>query len=182
MIERPHKRDLETTATARYSDCEKYRYELVIQWDAKLKPAMVIGLNPSTATERSNDPTITRLERWARRNGFGSLRMYNAYAFRSTDPKGLRTVDDPIGPDNDYILTDQFGAGLTPVLAWGGNISLRREVAILYLWEWSRNWNPKWYKEPPHYPKCFAVTKNGHPSHPLYLSDSTLDAFKDFMP
>jgi hypothetical protein len=182
MIARLFHRDLETTATARYSDCQEYRYELVIQWDAKLKPAMVIGLNPSTATERSNDPTITRLERWARRNGFGSLRMYNAYAYRSTDPKGLRTVADPVGPDNDGIIIDQFEAGLTPVLAWGGNISLARKVKILELWEAGRNWNPKWDKEPPHYPKCFAVTAEGHPWHPLYLSNSTLDAFKDYIP
>jgi hypothetical protein len=108
--------------------------------------------------------------------------MYNAYAFRSTDPKGLRTVADPVGPDNDCVLLGQFEAGLTPVLAWGGNISEEREIRILELWEHGRNWNPKWDAEPPHYPKCFKVTADGHPWHPLYLSNATLDAFKDFIP
>ncbi len=58
----------------------------------------------------------------------------------------------------------------------------RRTEAGDRLWEAGRNWNLKWDAEPPHYPKCFKVTTEGHPWHPLYLSNATLDAFKDFIP
>ena len=182
MIIRTFSRDLLTTAEAVYSDCELYRYRLVIEWDATIRPAMVIGLNPSTATERDNDNTITRLERWARRNGYGALWMFNAYGLRSTDPNGLWEVDDPVGEGNDDLISAAFETGMVPVLAWGNNITDEREIRLLELWEACRNFNPKWTAEPPHYPRCFKVTKEGHPWHPLYLSDKALDAVRDFMP
>lgn len=165
-ITKQHQRDLETTASATYSPCELYRYELAITWSDR--PAvMVIGLNPSTATERDNDPTITRLERWARRNGYGSLRMYNAYAFRSTNPKGLWQVEDPVGPLNFEFIMGAIATCATAVMAWGTNIKPAHESALLSRLAW--------------YPIfCFKETANGHPSHPLYLSNETMDKFYTF--
>ena len=162
---RHHQRDENTSASATYSDCEKYRYELAISWSQK-PPVMVIGLNPSTATEIDNDPTITRLEKWARRNGFGSLRMLNAYAYRSTDPKGLWKVADPVGPGNlDRILYRSWN--WTTVCAWGTNIKRAHEFELLKMMSGASLY-------------CFKRTAAGHPSHPLYLSDATLDGFHEF--
>jgi hypothetical protein len=165
-ITRTKRRDLETLASATYSPCELYRYELSIRWGDK-RPVMVIGLNPSTATERDNDNTITRLERWARRNGFSELRMYNAYAFRSTDPKGLLTVDDPVGPLNFEFIVGAICTGAIPIVAWGANINRDHEAKLLERIE--------------RFPlMCFTKTKSGHPGHPLYLSDKTLDQYHPF--
>lgn len=165
IVVRTHQRDLETTATAWYSECDRFRYLLKIDWDESLPIAAVVGLNPSTATERVNDPTITRLERWARRNGFGSLAMLNAYAYRSTDPNGLWDVDDPVGPKNDEVISLWATKNSDVVAAWGVNIREDRETKLsLLLSELTHVF-------------FFKLTKDGHPSHPLYLSDATLDAY-----
>jgi hypothetical protein len=55
---------------------------------------MFIGLNPSTADERQDDPTIRRCIRFARDWGHGGLVMANVFPFRSTQPKGLLDADD----------------------------------------------------------------------------------------
>lgn len=165
-ITKHHQRELETTASATYSPCELYRYELAITWSDG--PAvMVVGLNPSTATERDNDPTITRLERWARRNGYGSLRMYNAYAYRTPYPHELWQVADPVGPCNSDFIMGAIATCAIPVMAWGTNIKPDYEAKLL--------------EQLRRYPIfCFKETKHGHPSHPLYLSDETLDKFYTF--
>lgn len=165
-ITRHHQRDENTTASATYSDCEKYRYELWIRW-ADGPMVMVIGLNPSTATEIDNDRTIERLEKWARRCGYGSLRMFNAYSFRSTDPKGLWKVADPVGPENFEFIRRWAPYCSQVVCAWGTNIKRAHEFELLKLLSSLRVY-------------CFKQTAAGHPGHPLYLSDVTLDSFHPF--
>ena len=54
-------------------------------------------LNPSTADETSNDPTVGRCQRRAVQMGYGGLYVGNIFAWRSTDPKGLLDTDDPVG-------------------------------------------------------------------------------------
>jgi hypothetical protein len=64
VIERAHlKGDAESLAV--YSDCERYRYLLTRVWEPGRK-ALFVMLNPSTATEVQNDPTVERCERRAR--------------------------------------------------------------------------------------------------------------------
>lgn len=165
MIERTHQRDFWTTATAVFSDCGLYRYRLKIKWDESRQIVPVIGLNPSTATEFENDPTIERLERWARRNGYGALSMYNAYAFRSTDPKKLWEISDPIGPENDFFLRSEFcRTRVSPIAAWGANIDPTRSNILR---EMARRCEVSFL--------CWGLTKSGHPKHPLYLSNDVLD-------
>ena len=61
-------------------------------------------LNPSTADEVKNDPTVERCERRARMWGYGGSIVFNIFAFRATDPKNMRAQSDPVGPDNDMWL------------------------------------------------------------------------------
>ena len=56
----------DAASEARYSDCETYRYDLTRVWDSRGKRVAFIMLNPSTATEVQNDPTVERCERRAR--------------------------------------------------------------------------------------------------------------------
>ena len=65
---------------------------------------MFIGLNPSTADEIQDDPTIRRCIRYAKDWNYGGYIMGNIFAYRSTDPKKLLHIDDPIGRKNDYWL------------------------------------------------------------------------------
>ncbi|HEC24975.1 MAG TPA: DUF1643 domain-containing protein, partial [bacterium] len=86
---------------ANLSECRKYRYALWRTWD-ELKPcAMFIGLNPSTADETEDDPTIKRCINYSKDWGYGGLCMVNLFAFRATSPSDMRASIEPIGSDND---------------------------------------------------------------------------------
>jgi len=67
-------------STAIYSDCERYRYLLTRVWEPAGRKALFVMLNPSTATEVQNDPTVERCERRARTLGFGAFRVTNIFA------------------------------------------------------------------------------------------------------
>ena len=49
-----------------FSECRKYRYALCRIWDDSKPYAMFIGLNPSTADETEDDPTIRRCINYAK--------------------------------------------------------------------------------------------------------------------
>lgn len=143
--------------TAVWSPCGLYRYVLTRTWDAERTPLLVIGLNPSTATEHEDDPTIRRCMGFARSNGAGGLVMLNLYALRSTDRRALRTHEDPVGPDNDEWLDIYLkSGGLTAVAAWGTWGGLHGRDRMLAARYPNRLW-------------CLRVTRDGHPQHPLYL-------------
>jgi hypothetical protein len=103
-----------------YSDCEQYRYLLTRVWGQGPK-ALFVMLNPSTATEVQNDPTVERCERRARALGFGAFRVTNIFAFRATDPKVMRAVADPVGPDNDAAIVESAAWADSVVCAWGNH-------------------------------------------------------------
>lgn len=65
MITRTHNKN-NKRSTAIYSDCENYRYSLTRTWDTNNRKILFIMLNPSTATEIQNDPTVERCERRTR--------------------------------------------------------------------------------------------------------------------
>jgi hypothetical protein len=79
MITRTHLKD-DAASVAIYSDCENYRYALTRIWDEAAGKVAFVMLNPSTATEVQNDPTVERCERRARALGFGAFRVCNIFA------------------------------------------------------------------------------------------------------
>jgi len=91
---------------AGFSECRAYRYALWRRWDWQgyANQVMFVGLNPSTADETEDDPTIRRCIRFAKDWGCGSLLMLNAYAWRATKPRDLHAYGgyaDAIGYSND---------------------------------------------------------------------------------
>lgn len=148
--------------TAIYSDCEKYRYALTRVWDKDAKRAHFVMLNPSTATERQNDPTVERCERRARALGFGAFRVTNIFAWRDTDPRNMRAASDPIGPANDAAILEGAEWADTVVAAWGTHgVHLARGQAVEEL---LRQAGCSLYS--------LGLSKDGHPKHPLYISYS----------
>jgi len=139
---------------ATFSDCRKYRYGLSRTWNGKKKTILFIGLNPSTANEKIDDPTIRRCINYAQNWGYGSLLMVNLFAYRATLPSELKNVKNPIGNDNDlHILELSKKADLT-VAAWGNEgflLSRDKEVKKIL---------PNLM--------CLKINKSGQPSHPLY--------------
>ena len=93
---------------ATISDNQLYRYKLSRTWDSTKPTILFIGLNPSIADETIDDPTITRCINYAKAWGYGTLLMTNLLAFRSTYPKDIYLVDDPIGDENDNEQLKDF--------------------------------------------------------------------------
>lgn len=146
--------ELDTGAT--FSPCRLYRYLLWRKWSAG-DLACFLMLNPSTADEINNDPTIERCERRTRVWGYGGLLVCNLFAYRATDPAEMKRAADPVGPGNDAAILDAAMRSVMVIAAWGGNGAYRgRETAVLRLLT-CRNLH------------CLRVGKNGQPCHPLYM-------------
>lgn len=120
---------------------------------------MCIGLNPSTADETDNDPTVRRVISFAQREGCDALVMTNAFAFRATEPNDMKAAADPVGPENDKWLIECSNLASLVVAAWGvhGTFKGRCEQVQQLI--------PNLL--------CFGTTKDGHPKHPLYLASET---------
>mgnify|MGYP006279470555 CR=1 FL=1 len=162
MIERSAVKG-DAPSVAVYSDCERYRYTLTREWAPGQGRLLCVMLNPSTATELQNDPTVERCERRARALGYGAFRVCNIFAYRATDPKVMRAVADPVGPDNDAAIVESAGWADRVLCAWGSHgahLGRGAEVAAL-LRATGR-------------PLChLGLTKGGQPRHPLYIGYAT---------
>jgi hypothetical protein len=141
-----------------YSDCEQYRYLLTRVWAPGPK-ALFIMLNPSTATEVQNDPTVERCERRARALGFGAFRVTNIFAYRATDPRVMRAVNDPVGPGNDAAILESVNWADSTVCAWGNHgLHLGRGEQVANLLR--QTGAPLLH---------LGLTGQGQPRHPLYV-------------
>lgn len=141
---------------ADFSPCRTYRYALYRGWEPGKGYAMFVGLNPSTADENHDDPTIRRCIAFAEAWGFGALIMANLFAFRATDPAVMKSAEDPVGPANNAWLAQVARDAGVIVAAWGAHGSYR-----------GRDSEVKALLPNLHY---LQLTKDGHPGHPLYLS------------
>ena len=158
MIERAHlKGDADSLAV--YSPCERYRYTLTRTWDISGSRSLFVMLNPSTATELKNDPTVERCERRARVLGYGAFRVCNIFAWRDTDPRALRRAPDPVGPENDAAIRESCDWADAAICAWGTHgayLGRGPEVERIM-----RATGAKLHH--------LGLTKGGHPKHPLYI-------------
>jgi hypothetical protein len=156
-------------STAAYSECRQYRYLLRRRWapDQPDRSLMFIMLNPSTATEDVDDPTVRKCRVYATRWGYNHLIIGNVMGYRATVPALLRDVDDPIGTDNLSHLRSAIQTYMpTVVCAWGCLpqrlihcgamvVDLLRELSVQ--------------------PRVLRLNAGGEPGHPLYLGlDSEL--------
>jgi hypothetical protein len=137
----------------------QYRYALRRVWAPAKGSVLFIGLNPSTADHRVDDPTIRRCVQFARTWGFGRLAVANLFALRTSSPRGLRRVNDPVGPRNDRWLRQLIDDAAVVVAAWGnGGAYLERDRMVLGMIR---------------RPRCLGISKRGFPRHPLYIRSTT---------
>lgn len=76
-------------------------------------------LNPSTADEENDDPTIRRCIGFAERERCSNLVVVNLFGARATKPKDLLYVDDPVGPGNDAVIRQEAARADLIIAAWG---------------------------------------------------------------
>jgi len=175
---------LERHAPDKYYDCEKWlyvpdfysEYRYILGTRGK-RPLITIGINPSTAEPDNLDNTLKSVERISLYNGFDSFLMFNVYAQRATRPDDMdRVFNELLHQENmkafRCCLEQSEGK---PVLwaAWGAIVEKRaylmdciRDMAAI-----GREYDAEWVK-------AGAVSKKGHPHHPLYLrKDSPVEPF-----
>ena len=153
-------------ALARFSDDRKYRYFLSrglgFGGDGA---AMFVMLNPSTAAEYRDDPTIRRCIGFAKAWGYRTLYVTNLSPLRATDPKELLAA----GPEPEDVRQENLENILETaiycqvvVAAWGvhGAAEGRADHVIQAL-------------EPLTEVHCLGLTAAGHPKHPLYVPANT---------
>ncbi len=158
MILQSHQKG-DAASVAEYSDCERYRYSLTRTWDHSGQRVAFIMLNPSTATEIQNDPTVERCERRARALGFGAFQVTNIFAWRDTDPKSMRASADPVGSENDRAILAALDWADQVICAWGthgAHLDRGRAVEALL-----RQAGKGLFS--------LGLTQAGHPKHPLYI-------------
>ena len=158
-----------------YAPCfySEYRYILGTRGE---KPLICIGINPSTAKPDALDNTLKSVERIAIGNGYNSFLMFNVYAQRATDPDTMERVCNPVlHRENMEAFRYILSLSKAPAVwaAWGAIIEKRAYLpqCVRDMLEIGRQYGARWY--------CAgAVTKKGHPHHPLYLrKDEKLKPF-----
>lgn len=137
----------------------KYRYALWRIWDRSRDKLLFIGLNPSTANDIYDDPTIRRLIGFAKAWGYGGLFAGNLFSLVTSDPEELwmaACTEQPLGP-NDTAIKQMRELCSMVMVGWGadGQYAEKRPDAVLSL-----------LGEPVY---CLRITKSGEPGHPLYL-------------
>lgn len=146
-----------------FSSCRLYRYTLWRQWCDLFEESnpyvMFIGLNPSTADETEDDPTIRRCKAFAKAWGYSSMCMTNLFAWRATDPSEMLKQPNPVGEGNRHWILNTASKAGPVVAAWG--TKGRHMSQDLNAREWLKSISATM--------TCIRITKGGHPEHPLYL-------------
>ena len=143
---------------ASFSPDGKCRYELWRKWDKNLPMVMFIGLNPSTANESADDPTIRRVKRFARDWGYGGVYMLNLFTYVTAYPEELKTCQNPL------LMADEFLKMYAKdsekiIFAWGSFYEAKeRAIYVIKM-----------------FPSAYTLVRNkdGSPRHPLYVPGKT---------
>jgi hypothetical protein len=148
---------------AHISPCQRYRYTLR-RGPVDTGGLTFLCLNPSTANAELDDPTVRKCIGFTERLGATGFTIVNLFAWRATNPLELLEAGDPVGPQNDVFLSNEF---MRPVIcAWGAPSSTKlrrmvehRIVQLAHLFQ--AHGQETWHLGP--------LTLNGSPRHPLYL-------------
>ena len=142
----------------------EYRYLLGTRGK---KPLICVGINPSTARPDALDNTLKSVQRIALGNGFDSFLMFNVYAQRATSPDDMEKICNPL-LHRENLEAFRYILSLSPQpaiwAAWGAIIEKRKYLpqCIRDLLLAGEEVDAQWY--------CAgAISKKGHPHHPLYL-------------
>lgn len=151
----------------------EYRYILGTRGS---RPLICVGVNPSTAAPGALDNTLKSVERIALGNGYDSFLMFNVYAQRATDPNTMEKTCN-LALHRENLAAFRYLLSLSPQpavwAAWGTVIEKRDYLARCLADEiaLAREFSARWYT-------AGAISRRGHPHHPLYLrKDAPLDPF-----
>ena len=117
----PPKKGREVTTCAPWA-YGRYRYFLEVRIaEGPARTLTVILKNPSTASVERSDPTVGKVEAWARKNKFGRIRYVNLFALRSPYPAELNGYPYRmmVGRENDAWIRRSLDGADMVLAAWG---------------------------------------------------------------
>ncbi len=138
-----------------------YRFVLWRFWSGEPR-VLFVGLNPSTANELEDDPTIKRCMGFAQKWGYGGMYFCNIYAYVSTDPRSL-SAEGALAAANIPAIKMAAALSVFTIAAWGDGVGLVKN-GLLVAEHVTEIIAPAW---------CFGLTQKGNPKHPLYLPADT---------
>jgi hypothetical protein len=152
--------NLSLASDAVLSPCGGYRFWLHRSWVSGRGWVVFVMVNPSSADETKNDPTMNRVIAFAKEFGFNGVIVVNLFAARSKEIDALLELDDPVGRQwNDDYIRHALTLSDTIICAWGSHrVVHRRDYQVLKL-----------IRAAGLQPKCLRLGKHGMPAHPLYL-------------
>jgi hypothetical protein len=121
--------------------------------------ACVIGLNPSTADDRLDDPTNRRLIGLLKAQSFGGYWLINLIPESTPYPDRLGKHTRRLSNKNQSVIHETVTNTDAVILAWGAGADrcpFRYGLVEGFI-----------------DPLCFGVTRHGEPKHPLYLPSHT---------
>ncbi len=150
-----------------------HRLMLGRQWDAKKPMAAIIGLNPSTANDTTDDPTIRKLIALCQGNGYGGFYMLNLFTLVSPHPSELLKHDN-LHPEADQFILELMKKSDDIIVMWGSlvkKLGKTGETRINQIWQLTG-------RKPI---SCFGMNADYNPVHPLYKkNDTKLEAYLPF--
>lgn len=164
--------DSAVSKAAEISSDSLYRYFLIRYWGPRdhsvvARLLIFVMLNPSTADAVIDDPTIRRCISFAKREGYDGILVVNLFAYRSPKPEIMKSVTDPIGPDNDKWLRRAF------------NYARKYDIDVLAAWGIEGPYRDRDYevaeiaRQHGLELKCLGKTDGGNPRHPLFVKGTT---------
>lgn len=160
--------DAERERTAVMSRCKRYRFELRRVWGPGNSLVMFVGLNPSTADQTTDDPTVRRWRGFAKAWGHDGMIVVNAHPLRSTDPRALKTHEYR---GDEYAYNLKTIARLVAecdrvVCCWGANLPREHERTLVKELRTAAHFHGLELQH-------LGLTREGQPKHPLYLRGDT---------
>jgi len=126
-------------------------------------PLICFGINPSTAEPDNLDPTLKRVQNYAKSYKFDSWIMLNIYPQRATIPDKISfEIDNDLHKQNiEHISRILKRKNLTLWAAWGGVITKRTYlmICLMEIAEIAATNECNWFS--------VGETSDGHPFHPL---------------
>lgn len=156
------------------SPCGKFRYRLEREVQAEGKVFAYFGVNPSTADAELDDATVRKWRGFTKVNGGQRFIVGNVWAYRSTDVKALAKATDPEGPDNWSHIQRIIDEADILVPCWGSETKVPPSMRTAFPKLWLR------LIESGKPVKCFGLTQDRSPKHPLMLGYST--QLQDYTP
>lgn len=167
-----YERPLEITRRATFERRERrVRYALTRMWDTTKPLALYIGVNPSTASESEDDPTVRKLIGFSAQKGLGGFMLCNILPYVTPHITQLRfrEVQASHMEKNEATIRD-LARGVSMIIpCWGSRDKLPKRM-LPYVDAMQTILGDLEQHVPM---MAFGFTKSGDPKHPLMLAYNT---------